>query len=175
MMRHILLTFGISLLLSAMALPTQAQVVNGHVTFLGIPLNETPQGMRDKLMAKGMKKAVGMETDTGNIYLTGTVNGVPSTVHIVVGVGNKIYNINCIEKKDYRLPQAKARAKALLAQMEAIYGKAKSTNFSDDVVGEATINVANGSVLVGYSNQDEMDGASDFYYVSSTYNDQRDN
>jgi hypothetical protein len=129
MMRHILLTFGISLLLGAMALPTQAQVVNG----------------------------------------------VPSTVHIVVGVGNKIYNINCIEKKDYRLPQAKARAKALLAQMEAIYGKAKSTNFSDDVVGEATINVANGSVLVGYSNQDEMDGASDFYYVSSTYNDQRDN
>ena len=66
-MRHILLTFGISLLLGAMALPTQAQVVNGHVTFLGIPLNETPQGMRDKLMAKGMKKAVGMETDTGNI------------------------------------------------------------------------------------------------------------
>ena len=78
-MRHILLTFGISLLLGAMALPTQAQVVNGHVTFLGIPLNETPQG------------------------------------------------------------------------------------------------IANGSVLVGYSNQDEMDGASDFYYVSSTYNDQRDN
>ena len=129
MMRHILLTFGISLLLGAMALPTQAQVVNG----------------------------------------------VPSTVHIVVGVGNKIYHINCIEKKDYRLPQAKARAKALLTQLEAIYGKAKSTNFSDDVVGEATINVANGSVLVGYSNQDEMDGASDFYYVSSTYNDQRDN
>lgn len=148
--------------------PSYPPTVDGHVAFLGIPLNVTPAKMKDQLLAKGFK--VSYDDGGNNISLTGQAYGTKSRVIISIGFVNGkngcIYSMMCLDEKTLRLPQAKARYNQLVKKMESIYGKGTATN---DYSYE--INVGKGKVSVSYFNEDEMDGASDFYVVQTFYQD----
>ena len=107
---------------------------------MGIPLSETANGMKTKLLAKGFKLER-IDRDTKYIYLMGNVYGVPSRIEIAPDYQGKI-TIR-VYAKSQRLPQAKKTFNTLLA-------KAK----------------ADGTAIVELFNEDEMDGASDFFLVA---------
>ena len=148
--------------------PTYPPTVDGHVAFLGIPLNVTPAKMKDQLLAKGFK--VSYDDGGNNISLTGQAYGTKSRAIISIGFVNGkngcIYSMSCLEEKTLRLAQAKARYNQLVKKMESIYGKGSATN---DYSYE--INVGKGKVCVSYFNEDEIDGASDYYVVQTFYQD----
>lgn len=148
--------------------PTYPPTVDGHVAFLGIPLNVTPASMKSQLQAKGFK--VSYDDGGNNISMTGQAYGTKSRAIISIGFVNGkngcIYSMTCLDEKTLRLPQAKARYNQLVKKMESIYGKGTPTG--DDTY---EIKVGTGKVLVSYFNEDEMDGASDFYVVQTFYQD----
>lgn len=148
--------------------PSYLPTVDGHVAFLGIPLNVTPASMKSQLLAKGFK----VEYDDGgnNVTLQGQAYGTKSRAIISIGFVNGkngcIYSINCMDAKVLRLAQAKARYKQMIQKMESIYGKGAPVG--DD---RYEIKVGNGLVSISYFNEDEMDGASDFYVIQTFYQD----
>lgn len=148
--------------------PTFPPTVNGHVAFLGIPMNVAPSSMKNQLLTKGFK--VSYDDGGSNVTLTGQVYGIKSRVIISTGFVNGksgcIYSMTCLDEKTLKLPQAKARYNQLVKKMESIYGK--GTPIGDD---SYEIKVGTGKVLVSYFNEDEMDGVSDFYVVQTFYQD----
>ena len=138
-------------------------VVNGHIAFLGIPLSETANGMKSKLVAKGFK-VERVDRETNYIYLLGNVYGVPSQIEISPDYQGKI-TVRVYIKKSARLPQAKKTYNLFLSKMTETYGSGKyETN--DDGWKKYQIDRSNGTVFVELFNEDEMDGASDFYLVA---------
>ena len=139
--------------------------VNGHVAFMGISLTESPVSFKQKLRAKGFK--VSEEYD-GNVTMTGQVNGIPSRVYISKN------EVLVTDLKSYRQPQAKTRYQQQVKKMEAIYGKGTPGEYNDDYMAHHTFKVGTGEVGVNMHNEDELEGASDFYVVSTCYVDHSD-
>lgn len=143
---------------------TGPAIVDNHLAFLGISLNESATMVKTKLVSKGMKIARN-EEGSNNIYLTGAIDGVNSKVMLGVTAENKIYSLHVYDVKVYRLPQAKTRFGNLLAKVESIYGKGTyETNEAD--YKKYIIKTAKGKVVIDLFNEDEMDGASEFYCVA---------
>lgn len=136
--------------------------VNGHVAFMGISLTESPTSFKQKLRAKGFKV---LEEYDGNVTMTGQVNGIPSRIFISK---NEVW---VTDLKSYRHPQAKIRYQQLVKKMEAIYGKGTPDEGNDDYMAHHTFKVGTGEVGVNMYNEDEMDGASDYYVVDTRYVD----
>lgn len=148
----------------AFALPAE---VDGHMAFLGISLGETPNSMKEKLVAKGLKFQK-PEYEGNGITLTGMVYGATSRVEIGIAPDKSIYDVALFSTKPYRLPQAKARFKELVAQLEAIYGKASENNGFT-----ATIKTAKGQVVVEYFNEDEVEESSEFFIVVANFSEKK--
>lgn len=145
-------------------------VVDNHLAFLGLSLGESAPQISSKLIAKGMKVDKSFDDGTSNVYLTGTIDGVQSRVMIGVTAEKTVYNLNLYDKKSYRLPQAKSRFNALITKLESIYGKGKyNTNDNDRKIYH--IRTAKGLVTLDLYNEDEMDGASDFYCICISFSE----
>lgn len=141
---------------------TDPPAVNGHIAFMGIPLSETANGMKTKLLAKGFKLER-IDRDTKYIYLTGNVYGVPSRIEIAPDYQGKI-TIR-VYAKSQRLPQAKKTFNTLLAKAKAVYGNG-SYETNEDGWKKYMIGRPDGTAFVELFNEDEMDGASDFFLVA---------
>jgi hypothetical protein len=152
--------------------PTYPPLVDGHVAFMGISLAESPANFKQKLQAKGFKA---LEQDEFNITLHGQANGAASRVIISKGVVNGkngcLYSLRVVDQKSYRLPQAKTRFRQLVQKIEAVYGKGTSGDYDDENTQNRKVKVGNGLVTVSMFNEDEMDGASDFYTIAVAYQD----
>jgi len=150
---------------------------DGHLCFLGISLNEKPAAFISQLMAKGFKKEWG---EGGMTSLSGKVEGTKTKVMVhegtVKGQPGCLYQLRVIDDKTYKLSQAKSRLQQLVATMESFYGKSKATP-SEFVSGvsDYVISVGSGCVTISIHNEDEMDGASDFYIVEAILQDWTDN
>jgi len=146
---------------------TYPPVVDGHLAFMGIPLSVSPEEMKAKLMAKSMTKDGGMEEETGQIYLIGSVDGVKSRIWIA-SKDEGIYTIHVEDFKTYLLPKAQTRFKTVLNNAIAIYGQGTYTDNYDGYKGYK-IKCGKGVVAVWLMNEDEMDGASDCFKVIVVY------
>lgn len=153
---------------------TYAPTVDGHVTLLGISLGLKPAEFSNQLMAKGFKKEWG---DENNMSFTGTYHGTASRVSVSIGIVNGqkgcISGVHVISLKSLKLAQAKVRYREMVQKMEGIYGKGK-TEASEQTYARHVIPVAKGYVSIEMMNEDEMDGASDFYVVNMYLSDQKD-
>jgi len=160
------------------AVPTATQetfppVVNGHLAFMGIPMNVSPTLMKSKLMSMGMTPAKDKWSEGEDFWLEGMVNGVKTQVWVSVDGNHKIYNINTYDAKSYKLAQAQARYKKLLDSMVATYGKgAYQTNESG--FKEYYIRSDKGVINVQLFNEDEMEGASTNHKVAVYYSEHTD-
>lgn len=144
-------------------------IVDNHLAFLGISLGGPAQQVKSKLIAKGMKVQRN-EDGTNNIYLTASIEGVQSRIMIGVTAEKTVYALNLYDKKSYRLSQAKTRFNALITKLETIYGKGKyETNDND--YKKYHIRTDKGLVTLDLYNEDEMDGASDFYCISMSFSE----
>ena len=148
-------------------------VVNGHLAFMGIPMNVSPALMKSKLMAMGMTPAKDKWSEGEDFWLEGMVNGVKTQVWVSVDGNHKIYNINTYDAKSYKLAQAQARYKKLLDSMVATYGKgAYQTN--ENGFKEYYIRSDKGVINVQLFNEDEMEGASINHKVAVYYSEHTD-
>lgn len=145
---------------------TYPPTVDGHVSLLGVSLGLSPTAFRDQILKKGFKNEW---SDDNNINLTGQFYGKASRLTISIGYVNGkpgcLYSVRVSDLKTLRLPQAKAHFNQLVQKMEATYGKGKREPSSDQGYAKHTIPVGKGFVTVEMMNEDEMEGASDFYLV----------
>lgn len=144
-------------------------IVDNHLAFLGISLGESATLVKTKLVAKGMK--INNNGDgSSNVHLTGVIGDVQSTVTIGVTAKNTVFNISLYDKKSYRLPQAKTRYNTLLTKLESIYGKGKYESNQNDYK-RYHIRTSKGLVTLDLFNEDEMDGASNFYSIGMSFSE----
>ena len=145
---------------------TYPPTVDGHVSLLGVSLGLSPTAFRDQILKKGFKNEW---SDDNNINLTGQFYGKASRLTISIGYVNRkpgcLYSVRVSDLKTLRLPQAKAHFNQQVQKMEATYGKGKREPSSDQGYAKHTIPVGKGFVTVEMMNEDEMEGASDFYLV----------
>lgn len=146
-------------------------IVDGHLAILGVSLAEDPATMKSKLMAKGLKSRNVYDGDS-NLAVQGTVDGVKVWINISIASDKKIWNVIMYDENTYRLPKAKTRFSSLIAKMESIYGKGKYENNEDDHKNYE-IETEQGSVGINLFNEDEMDGASDFYVISVGFTERK--
>ena len=136
-------------------------VIDGKYAYLGISLNETPANMRAQLKSKGMtikRDYEGKLTD-----VRGVVDGVKVRLDV-----QEFSPSGCLvrqyDEKSYLLPKAKPRFNALVEKVVSIYGKGEY-KFNDNDRKQYLIKTDNGEICVELFNEDEMDGASDYYMV----------
>ena len=144
-------------------------IVDGHLAFMGIPLNESPANMKSKLMAKGLQSKRN-DSGNGSLEVKGLVDGVQTIVEIAVSYKKDIWAIHMRDASTVRLPKAKARFETLLAKVESIYGKGECVDNYDDHK-HYLLKSDKGSISVELFNEDEMDGASDFYVISVSFSE----
>lgn len=138
-----------------------AAVVDGKFAYLGISLNETPADMRAKLRAKGMTIKKDYNGEMTEVH--GVVDGVKVRVDVQeFSPGGCL--VRQYDEKGLLLPKAKTRFNALLDKAVSIYGKGEYQR-NDDDWKHYMIKTDNGEVSIELFNQDEMDGASDYYIV----------
>lgn len=143
-------------------------IVNGHLAFMGIPLNENPATMKSKLIAKGF---ISRQVDEEySLAVQGTVEGAKARIEIAVTPHNTIGYLNLYEDRAYLLPKAKARYATLVSKLEKIYGKGEY-HCNDDDHKIYWIKMEGGRVAVELFNMDEMDGASDYYIVAVSFSE----
>lgn len=151
------------------------QTASTHVTFLGIPLNITPEEMLNRLKQKGFKIDPMFDDPQGPRAVMGMVNGVQSVVGIIPltpGEGKPLSTeLHVREKKSYSLQLAKQRFKKLVPMLESEYGKGKATATGEPNWLRHDIKVHEGTVILEMFNEDEMEGASRFYTISILYTD----
>lgn len=136
-------------------------VIDGKYAYLGISLNESPANMRAQLKAKGMtikRDYEGKMTD-----VRGVVDGVKVRLDV-----QEFSPSGCLvrqyDEKSYLLSKAKTRYNALLEKVVSIYGKGEY-KFNENDRKQYLIKTDNGEISVELFNEDEMDGASDYYMV----------
>lgn len=136
-------------------------VIDGKYAYLGISLNESPANMRAQLKAKGMtikRDYEGKMTD-----VRGVVDGVKVRLDV-----QEFSPSGCLvrqyDEKSYLLSKAKPRFNALVEKVVSIYGKGEY-KFNDNDRKQYLIKTDNGEISVELFNEDEMDGASDYYMV----------
>lgn len=144
--------------------------VDGQIAFLGIPVTEKKANAKSKLVAKGLIDR--REGDADFIRLRGTVDGVKVRVNIQETANGRL-SIAMYDEKTLPITKARTRFAALLSKVKAVYGEKGNFTINDDYQKEFQIKVpgAPGTVSVAMFNEDEMDGASDFYQVSFNIND----
>lgn len=172
-----LLLFVLALMLLPLTVGAQARtggqrtenypaLVDGHLAFLGISMNETPKSMRSKLIAKGYK--IDNSNDiTTLISLKGSFHGMLSRINIFI-ISGKISSIGVINKNDLRLPQAKAQFASLVSQLLPIYGKGEYES-NEEIYKRYAIQTPQGLVTIMMHNSDELEDSSDFYNVVVSY------
>ena len=136
-------------------------VIDGKYAYLGISLNESPANMRAQLKAKGMtikRDYEGKMTD-----VRGVVDGVKVRLDV-----QEFSPSGCLvrqyDEKSYLLSKAKPRFNALVEKVVSIYGKGEY-KFNENDRKQYLIKTDNGEISVELFNEDEMDGASDYYMV----------
>lgn len=137
-------------------------VIDGKYAYLGISLNETPANMRAKLKSKGMtikRDYEGQMTD-----VRGVVDGVKVRLDVQEFSPNGCL-VRQYDEKSYLLPKAKTRFNALLDKVVSIYGKGEY-KFNDNDRKQYLIKTDKGEITVELFNEDEMDGASDYYTIA---------
>ena len=144
-------------------------VVNGHLAFMGIPINTAEASLRKQLFAKGFK-----------VYKNRWGQEFPETL---VGIykGRKVqvqtmYKGLIVQDDEHpTLEKARKRYYSLVKQLESIYGKGVTKDHNDFNL-RYEIKTPQGLVVAEMFNEDEMEGESDSYIVSfvlseSEYND----
>jgi hypothetical protein len=137
-------------------------VIDGKYAYLGISLNETPANMRAQLKSKGMtikRDYEGKMTD-----VRGVVDGVKVRLDV-----QEFSPSGCLvrqyDEKSYLLPKAKTRYNALLEKVVSIYGKGEY-KYNENDRKQYQIKTDNGEICVELFNEDEMEGASDYYMIA---------
>jgi hypothetical protein len=133
-------------------------VVNGHLAFMGIPINTPEESFRKQLLTKGFKVYVNKYGQKFPEILVGVYKGRK----VQFGTGYKMVFIQ--DDKRPTLANAKKRYKELVAELESIYGKGVANN-TNDVTLRHEIKTPQGNVIVEMYNEDEMEGDSDYYIV----------
>ena len=144
-------------------------LVDGHVSVLGISLGEKYDAFCAKLLEMGFKK--GEWSDENNTNLKGEFHGAPSLFRIEKYANTYRVIIYNDSKKPLRLAQAKQRYKELVKKMESIYGKGVEDSWSTESQAKHTIKVDKGTIIIEFFNEDELEGASDYYIVSALFQD----
>ena len=137
-------------------------VIDGKYAYLGISLKETPANMRAKLKSKGMtikRDYEGQMTD-----VRGVVDGVKVRLDVQEFSPNGCL-VRQYDEKSYLLPKAKTRFNALLEKVVSIYGKGEYKD-NDNDRKHYLIKTDKGEISVELFNEDEMDGASDYYTIA---------
>jgi len=136
-------------------------VIDGKYAYLGISLNETPANMRAQLKAKGMtikRDYEGQMTD-----VRGVVDGVKVRLDVQEFSPNGCL-VRQYDEKSYLLSKAKPRFNTLVEKVVSIYGKGEY-KFNENDRKQYLIKTDKGEICVELFNEDEMDGASDYYTV----------
>ena len=136
--------------------------VDGKYAYLGIPVTETVAGMIAKLKEKGMTVKRSYDGDMNDVH--GVVDGVKVRVDVQnVASGGCV--IRQYDEKSLVLSKAKVRYNTLLNKVISIYGNGKYV-LNEDGFKHYVINVDGAEIHVELFNEDELEGASDFYLVA---------
>lgn len=142
----------------------EPMIVDGHLAFLGIPVNLPTETISQKLKEKGFVYSK-TEYDMGS--WVGMAYGVKSSVNI----GKEPAYVSFREMKDYTKTQARNRVTSYQkAFVEATGGKVTENTMSYNSVegGQVRIETSKGYIEINYGNQDEVDFSSKYYDVYVT-------
>ena len=146
--------------------------IDGHVAFLGIPLTETMESMRGKLIAKGLQDR--REGDNDFLILRGVIDGTRVRVNTQKTFNGSLH-INVYDEKTLPLAKAKVRFNELVKKLSNLYENKGSMpqNENDHKRFEMSIGGTKGKVSIEMFNEDEMDGASDYYQIVISFEDNK--
>ena len=145
---------------SATVTITDPVIVNGHVAFLGVPVKQAENVIKQQLLAKGLVNT----KENGFEFLGGTAYDVK--VQVFVEDENRI---TVREAKAYTKSQAKARINAYKKAFVDATGAKATENCMNCDDGGVTIDTPGGIIEVHFYNQDEVNFDSKYFDIVLTF------
>lgn len=148
---------------------TDPVVVNGHLAFLGVDIQQSPLEIIQQLKAKGLSE---YPKEEGEVYPTlhGNIYGVNCQVSIYKD--DNAQTINFLETSGYAKTKARDRVNSLAAAFaKATGGKITDSNtkYNSDKGCDATIESKYGIITVGSYLDNVADNISKPYIVTGSF------
>lgn len=140
-------------------------VVDGHIAFMGILLNQSKQNIESQLRAKGYTPT---KDEFGTTSFKMTVWGQKVDLSVDSPLGNKEICVNWRELKNYGKSTARARVVALTnAILKSTGGKIIGSDMTNNSIegGYNKIQAGDGYIEVSYWNDDEVNFDSRIFHV----------